>query len=135
MMKKLSLLLVLASSLSAFAADVEFFEVSTAGSTTKLKAGESGKLVISISTKNGGHVSDEAPLKIELSSKESKLAKDKLSLADSVSPSKSDPRFEVPFTPTAQGPTTVEAKMTFFICSEKQCARQTKTLSFPVEVM
>ncbi len=110
-----------------------FYDVTTAGSTTRLKAGESGKLIIAITPKNGAHISDEAPLKIELSSRESTFAKNKLSLADAVQ--KSEPRFEIPFTPTAQGPTSVEAKMTFFVCAEKQCTRQTRTLSFPVEVL
>jgi hypothetical protein len=118
-----------------------FYEVSTEGTTAKLKAGETGKVIIGIKAKNGAHVSDEAPLKIELSSKQSKLGKEKLTLADSLNKKKDgetnypDPRFEVPFTPTAQGPTTVEAKMTFFICTEKLCSRQTKNLSLPVEVM
>lgn len=118
-----------------------FYEVSTDGTTARLKAGETGKVIINIKAKNGAHVSDEAPLKIELSSKQSKLAKEKLTLADSTNKKKEgettypDPRFEVGFTPTAQGPTTVEAKMTFFICTEKLCSRQTKNLSLPVEVM
>jgi hypothetical protein len=109
------------------------YEVTTEGTTAKLKAGDTGKVVIAIKAKGGAHVSDEAPLKIELSSKQSKLSKEKLTLADAVD--KAAPRFEVPFTPTAQGPTTVEAKMTFFICTEKLCSRQTKNLSLPVEVM
>ena len=113
-----------------------FYEVSTEGTSTKLKAGETGKVIISIKSKNGAHVSDEAPLKIELSSKQSKLSKEKLTLADSVTTGKKeDPRFEVPFTPTAHGQSSVEAKMTFFICTEKQCSRQVKNLTFPVEVM
>lgn len=123
------------------AAEGELYEVSTAGSTTRLKAGETGKVVITIRALQGGHVSDEAPLKIELSSKQSTLTKQKLTLQDSLRPKAEgdtavpDPRFEVEFTPTAQGSTTVEAKMTFFICSQKQCARQSRTLSVPVEVM
>lgn len=112
-----------------------FYEVTTEGTTTKLKAGETGRVIISIKAKNGAHVSDEAPLKIELSSKQGKLGKEKLTLADSVAPKKEDPRFEVPFTPTAHGQSSVEAKLTFFICTEKQCSRQVKNLTFPVEVM
>jgi hypothetical protein len=112
-----------------------FYEVSTEGTSTQLKAGDTGKVVISIKSKNGAHVSDEAPLKIELSSKQSKLSKEKLTLADSVSPKNEDPRFEVQFTPTAHGQSSVEAKMTFFICTEKQCARQVKNITLPVEVM
>lgn len=136
-----SSVLLVASAAHAEGDPEQMYDVSTEGTTSKLKAGESGKLVISIKAKNGAHVSDEAPLKIELSSKESKLAKDKLTLADSLNQKKEgetvypNPRFEVPFTPTAQGPTTLEAKMTFFICTEKLCARQTKKLSLPVDVM
>lgn len=118
-----------------------YYDVMTNGTTTRLKAGETGNIVISIKVKNGAHVSDEAPLKIELSSKQSTLSKEKLTLADSKNLRKEgeknypDPRFEVPFTPTTQGPTSVEAKMTFFICTEKLCSRQTRQISFPVEVM
>lgn len=136
-MKKL-MLVVMMVAVPALAADVDitsFYEVSTEGTSTRLKAGDTGKVIISIKSKNGAHVSDEAPLKIELSSKQGTLGKDKLTLADSVKPQKEDPRFEVPFTPTAHGASTVEAKMTFFICTEKQCARQVKNLTLPVEVM
>ena len=142
MLKLMSVLMVVAAVNAQAETDVAtFYEVTTEGTSTKLKAGDIGKVVISIKAKNGAHVSDEAPLKIELSSKESKLGKEKLTLADSLNPKKAgeinypDPRFEVPFTPTAHGASTVEAKMTFFICTEKQCSRQTKNLSFPVEVM
>ena len=139
-MKKLMMVVMLVA-LPALAADTDiatFYEVSTEGTSTKLKAGDTGKVIISIKSKNGAHVSDEAPLKIELSSKQGTLGKEKLTLADSVSDKtdkKADPRFEVPFTPSAHGPSTVEAKMTFFICTEKQCARQVKNLTLPVEVM
>ena len=136
-MRTLMSVLMLLAAVPAWAeTDVaSFYEVTTDGTSTKLKAGETGKVMIAIKAKNGAHVSDEAPLKIELSSAQAKLSKDKLTLADSVAGKKEDPRFEVPFTPTAHGNGTVEAKMTFFICTEKQCARQVKTLSFPVEVM
>lgn len=114
------------------------YEVRTDGTSTTLKAGEQGKVVISIAAKNGAHVSDEAPLKIELSSKDAKLEKSKLTLADSVvrraegSSAFIDPRFEVPFTTATK--TAIDAKLTFFICTEKICARQTRTLSLPVVI-
>lgn len=142
-MRKLMSVLMLVAAVPAWAeTDVaSFYEVTTTGTSTKLKAGETGKVIISIKARNGAHVSDEAPLRIELSSKQSTLTKDKLTLADSINPKKQgetnypDPRFEVPFTPTAHGPATVEAKMTFFICTEKLCSRQVKNLSMAVEVM
>lgn len=137
MMRTLMSVLMLVAALPAWAETdlASFYEVTTEGTSTKLKAGETGKVIIAIKSKNGAHVSDEAPLKIELSSKQSKLGKEKLTLADSLNAKKEDPRFEVPFTPTAHGSSSVEAKLTFFICTEKLCSRQVKNLSFPVEVM
>ena len=137
MMRTLMSVLMLVAALPAWAETdlASFYEVTTEGTSTKLKAGETGKVIIAIKSKNGAHVSDEAPLKIELTSKQSKLSKDKLTLADSLNAKKEDPRFEVPFTPTAHGSSSVEAKLTFFICTEKLCSRQVKNLSFPVEVM
>ncbi|GMU61294.1 MAG: hypothetical protein AMXMBFR34_30570 [Myxococcaceae bacterium] len=116
------------------------YDVSTEGTSTQVKAGEKGTVKIAITTKEGAHVSDEAPLKIELSSKEAKLDKQKLAYTDSLAKkgeggkAHPDPRFEVGFTAAAKGKATVEAKLTFFICTDKICARQTKALALPVEV-
>ncbi len=142
MKRSLILMLSLIAS-AAYAADPDvtsLYEVRTDGTSTALKAGEKGKVVIVIKAKNGAHVSDEAPLRIELSSKEAKLDKEKVTLADSLvkkpegSTEFPDPKFEVGFMPAGAGKASVDAKMTFFICTEKVCARQTKNLSFPVTV-
>lgn len=116
------------------------YEVRTEGSSTAVKVGEKGKVVITIKARNGAHVSDEAPLRIELSGKGAKPEKEKLTLADSLvkkaegSAEFPDPRFEVGFSAPSAGAASLDAKMTFFICTEKVCARQTKTLNFPVTV-
>lgn len=144
MTRALPALLLLTLSAPAVAAGVDvasLYEIVTDGTSGQLKAAEAGTLVIQFKLKNGAHVSDEAPLKIELSSPGLALSRDKLTLADSANPKKPgeksfpEPRFVVPFTPKAPGSTSVEAKMTFFICTEKLCARQQKSLSIPVEVM
>ena len=86
MKRSLILMLTLIAS-AAFAADPDvtsLYEVRTDGTSTALKAGEKGKVVIVIKAKNGAHVSDEAPLRIELSSKDAKLDKEKVTLADSL---------------------------------------------------
>lgn len=117
------------------------YEISTEGTTAHLKAGDKGHLVISITAKGGAHVSDEAPLRIELTSKEAKLEKQKLTLADSVTKKAAgsaeypNPKFDIGFTPPPSGKTAIEAKMTFFICTEKLCSRQQKVLTVPVEVL
>jgi hypothetical protein len=115
------------------------YEVSTEGTSTKVKAGDKGVFVLSIKSKPGAHVSDEAPLKLQVKGSQLTPAKEQLVLADSVAKKAEgqqwvDPRFEVPFTAAAAGKGTVDAKLTFFICTEKICARQQKAFSIPVEV-
>lgn len=115
------------------------YEVSTEGTSTKVKAGDKGVFVLAIKSKAGAHVSDEAPLKLQVKGAQLTPAKAELVLADSVAKKAEgqqwvDPRFEVPFTAAAAGKGTVDAKLTFFICTEKICARQQKTFSVPVEV-
>ena len=115
------------------------YDVTTEGSSSQVKLGEKGKLVIEFKTKPGSHISDEAPLKIELSGKQAKPEKTRLTAADSVAKKVEgkefvDPKFEVPFTVAAAGKASVEAKLTFFICTDKVCARQQKTLTVPVDV-
>lgn len=117
----------------------KLYEVSSAGSTEKLKVGEKGTVVIAITPKAGAHVSDEAPLKIELSGSNVKLAKQKLTGADSVAkkdPAKEgvSPRFEVPFTGGVAGKSTLEAKMSFFICTDKLCEKQKRDVTLAVLV-
>lgn len=115
------------------------YELSTEGSSTQVKAGEKGTFVLAVKTKAGAHVSEEAPLKLEVKGAQVTPAKEKLGREDSVAKKAQgqafvDPRFEVPFTAASAGKGSVDAKLTFFICTEKICARQQKTVSVPVEV-
>jgi hypothetical protein len=115
------------------------YELSTEGTSTKLKAGEKGVFVLSIKSKEGAHVSEEAPLKLQVKGTQLTPAKEQLGREDSVvkkaeGQAHVDPRFEVPFTAAAAGKGAVDAKLTFFICTAKICARQQKTFNIPVEV-
>jgi Disulphide bond corrector protein DsbC len=132
-----------ACSSPALAKDVDpstLYEVTTRGSTERLKVGEKGSFVLQISVKEGAHVSDEAPLKLELKGQNVRIEKLKLTLSDSVAKKAqgqtyANPRFEVPMTAEAAGKGGVDGKLTFFICTEQICARQQKTISVPVEVL
>jgi hypothetical protein len=116
------------------------YKLTTEGTTAKVPAGKKGTFVLEIQSLKGAHVSDEAPLKIQLSGTgQVTPEKTQLVYADSVrKPSAStkypDPRFEVPLTATGKGAGTVEAKVTFFICTADACLRQQKALSVPVAV-
>lgn len=116
------------------------YDLTTEGTTLKVKAGEKGKLVLDIRAKSGAHISDEAPLKIDLKATGAKVEKDKLGYKDSIGVRKDgveypDPHFEVPFTAPTAGKASIEAKMKFFVCTEKVCAPQTKTVTVPVDVI
>jgi hypothetical protein len=138
-----AVLAALAWAAPAFADDVDpttLYEVTTEGTSTQVKAGEKGVFVLSVKTKPGAHVSEEAPLKLEVKGSQVTPAKEKLGREDSVAKKAAgqefvDPRFEVPFTTASAGKGTVDAKLLFFICTEKICARQQKTVSLPVEVL
>ena len=137
-----SFLLLLLPSL-ALAGDVDpasLYRLSTAGSTAQLRPGQKGTVVVEIQSLQGAHVSDEAPLKLTLAGTGSVTPeKTTLAYADSVRKKSEgvkfpDPRFEVPITATGNGAGTVEAKLTFFICSAVLCLRQQKALTVPVRV-
>ncbi len=120
--------------------DQRFFEVSTEGSTTRLRSGEQGTFVLSIRTHAGAYVSEEAPLKLQLQSARLTPAKTRLGQKDSVARKAPDqahvaPRFEVPFTAASPGSAALDAKLTFFLCMEDRCERKERVLSLPVEVL
>jgi hypothetical protein len=136
------LALLLLAAPTARAADpdpVSLYVVTTEGSSTSLKAGKPGTFVLSIRTVAGAHISEEAPMKLMLSGTGGvEPAKALLGRSDAKSVPKADgatdPRFEVALTALAKGQGSVEAKLTFFVCTETLCARQQKTLSVPVTV-
>jgi hypothetical protein len=116
------------------------YDVDTGGTSQKVKAGDKGQVVIEIRTKTGAHISNEAPLKIELKGTGATLEKDKLVYKDSVGQKRNgaeypDPRFEVPFSAPAAGKASIEAKMKFFVCTEKVCQPQQKTITLPIDVI
>lgn len=115
------------------------YEITSPTSAQRVKAGSKGSVAVAIKTKNGSHVSGEAPFKLEVSGKGVKPEKERLSLADAVDKRPvdngvADPRWEIAFLAPSPGHGEVDAKLTFFICTEKICARQQKTVSIPVDV-
>ena len=136
----MSSLLVASLALAAEVDPTTLYKITTDGTTAKVAPGKKGTLVLEIQSLKGAHVSDEAPLRIQLSGTGAvSPEKAQLVYGDSVrKPSASvkypDPRFEVPLAPQGKGPGTVEAKMTFFVCTDQLCLRQQKTLSVPVTV-
>src|SRR5690349_1046314 len=70
------------------------YDIETGDSTTQLKQGAAGKLVLVLRAKEGWHVDPRTPLKIDLSAPEGlKLEKTKLGKKDAVVPGAESPRF------------------------------------------
>ena len=135
-----SALLVTSLALAAEVDPTTLYRLSTEGTTAKVAPGKKGTLVLEIQSLKGAHVSDEAPLRIQLTGSGAVTPeKTQLVYGDSVRKASAtvkypDPRFEVPLAAQGNGPGSVEAKMTFFVCTEQLCLRQQKTLSVPVTV-
>ena len=134
--------LLLTAAATAWAADPDpasLYVLTTDGSSAALKAGQPGTFVLFIKTVPGAHISPDAPLKLTLTGSGGvEPGKAVLGRADAQSVRKpdgaADPRFEVPLTASVKGRGAVEAKLTFFVCTETLCARQQKTLSVPLTV-
>jgi hypothetical protein len=128
--------LVLACQVNAGEANLEALsELSTEGTTTSVAPGGEGKLVITIRAKGDSHVSEEAPLKVQVSAEGATPSKDKLGRAD-LSPGTGtkgvSPRFEVPFRTGSGKEAQLKAEVTYFICTQDVCARQLRKLTVPV---
>lgn len=133
-------LLLLAASPALAQADVaSLYEISTEGTSTAFKAGEKGKLVIELKTKGGGHIKPETPMKIELTGKDVTPEKATLGYKDQMGTRRPgqeypDPRFEIALSGAAPAKGQIDAKLSFFVCTDKLCAKQSRTLAVPVEV-
>jgi hypothetical protein len=112
------------------------YAVDTSGSTSSLKVGERGKLVVALRmTAPGWHVHPDAPLKVRLEAPAGlKLDKTDLGRKDLPDPKAAAPSFEAPFLATAAGAQEARATVDFFVCSDTACVKQAKTVAIPVAV-
>jgi hypothetical protein len=110
------------------------YRLDTAGSTTEVKAGGKGTIVLAIVPVGKVHVHPQAPLRISLESSGLALEKTSLGHADAVDPKAEGPRFEVPFTAAKAGKQDARAKVDFYICSDQWCVKQTRDVTVAVNV-
>ncbi|WP_242346204.1 hypothetical protein [Anaeromyxobacter terrae] len=110
------------------------YRIDTQGTTSDLKAGGKGTLVLAIVPLSKVHVHPQAPLKITLEAQGLTLERTSLGHKDAVDPKSEAPRFEVPFLAAAAGKQVAKAKLDFFICSDQWCVKQTRDVAVPVNV-
>ncbi len=138
---KRALALAFALAAPALAADpaaeaAQAYTLDTAASTSALKVGETGKLVLTIRPKAPvWHVHPQAPLKVVVQAPPAlRLEKAELLRRDAVDPKAEAPTFEAPFVASSAGNTGAKASVDFFICSDTACVKQARTVDIPVAV-
>jgi hypothetical protein len=112
------------------------YALDTTGSTSAVKAGEQGRLAVTIRpTAPGWHVHPQAPLKIRFEAPPAlKLAKAELGRKDAADPKAEQPRFETTFVAAAAGAHEAKATVDFFVCSDTACVKQVRSVAIPVAV-
>lgn len=130
--------LALAACRSAAAADDDpargTWKLDGSGTTMELPRGEKGRVAVTIVTVHGVKVAADAPIEVVLRANGLKLDKTKLGKADALDAKSGHPRFEVSFVADEAGSHTVEANLTFFVCTDKWCIRQKDKLAWAVKV-
>jgi hypothetical protein len=99
----------------------------------KVAVGEKGTAQIEIKVKPEGHISDEAPLKAKVSGRNVQPAKEKLAKSDAVYKD-GGATLALPFTATAKGAGSLDADLSFYMCSKDICERHERKVSIPVTV-
>ncbi len=118
----------------ASAASEKLYSVEASAAQQELAAGAKGSISLEIKGKEGAYVSPEAPLKVTVSGTNVKLEKEKLSRGDLPDKTSKSPKFVVPFTAGEKGSASVDADVTFFICTANLCERQVQKVSVPLTV-
>lgn len=111
------------------------YNIDTSASSTAIKVGERGKLVIAILPINGREIHKQAPLSIALRAPAGVvLDKAKLGRGDVTKDSKERLELSVNFSAKSAGDQNVEATASFFICTEKWCQRATENITVTIHV-
>jgi hypothetical protein len=101
----------------------------------KVKKGETGHAKVEVVPRSDAHVSPDAPISLAVTSGPTlTLAKQKLGRPDARSTQAKGVEFDIPFTAAAAGTDEVKGTLSFFICTEKLCERQTQQIATAVEV-
>ena len=111
------------------------YELDVSGTDGKLKAGADGKFDLVIRPKNGKKVHPEAPLEVVFKDpKGVKPAKNKLGRNDVVDKGAKAPEVKVALHADKAGAYTLEANVSFFLCTDAWCQRITDRVAVPITV-
>jgi hypothetical protein len=113
----------------------EDYELDTSGTDAKIKAGGEGKFSLVVKPKNGKKVHPDAPFEVTFKDpKGVRPAKTKLGRNDVVDKASKAPEVRTTLKADKAGATTLEASVSFFLCTDAWCQRMTDRVSVPITV-
>ena len=111
------------------------YTIDISHSSRAVKVGEKGVISIVITPGKGKKVHEQAPMVASLKTPAGlTLTKNKLGHSDVVNPGAPAPELKTEFSAQQPGEKSVEAELTFFICTDKWCERQQQKVTVPVTV-
>ncbi len=111
------------------------YEIDVSKTTAELQVGQSGTLVVHIKAKNGLKVHPQAPLEVKLTTSAGLTTeKNKLGRKQAKQQDAESPELSTGMTGRAAGAQTVEASLSFFLCSDTWCQRVTDKKTIAVKV-
>lgn len=147
-LKKLALLVAVAAALPVVAvepavaapvaddkATKDDYAIDTSATSSKIKVNADGTFSLKITPKNGKKVHPEAPLEVSISDNANvKAQKGKLGRGDLKEKAAKDPEVTTTLRGVKAGATTVEATISFFLCTDAWCQRMSDRVQVPVTV-
>jgi hypothetical protein len=98
-------------------------------------SGELAQFSVTLTPRAGWHVNQDYPTRIEITGPAAvSFPKSELQKADAAQFAEERARFDVPFTPSAPGTHTIQAKVSFAVCTDETCVPDTRTLALALPV-
>ncbi len=111
------------------------YALDTSATTAKLKVGEDGTFSVRITPKNGKKVHEQAPLELTfVDNAFVKPGKPKLGRGDVKEKGAKEPEVATTLRAVKAGTTTLEANVSFFLCTEAWCQRMSDRVQVSVVV-
>jgi hypothetical protein len=111
------------------------YSVHTSGTTSEIEVGKPGTFSLVIHPKNGTKIHPQAPLEVKVNVPSGmRVDKGKLGRGDMHDKEAASPDLRTALHGEKDGQYSIEADVSFFLCTDEWCQRMTDRVSIPVRV-
>jgi hypothetical protein len=111
------------------------YELDVSGTTSKIEAGRDGSFSLVVRPKNGKKVHPDAPFEVTFKDvKGVRPAKNKLGRGDVVDKAAKAPEVRTTLRAEKAGPASVEANVSFFLCTDAWCQRMSDRVTVALTI-